>query len=165
MSKAKSFSSTVFLAFSNFIISGCRLIELPRVVITDDFEAFPSFFIYFNNSSNFLTVSPSSPSLLSPSSLLSITLFIWSLKVLHWYCATLVCASNYLPEYSNLFNAAVFSSKYFSGKTSLSFKNSYLLTFPDDKADILAVFCLNYIELYFARFCYRVCSLTNTHLQ
>ena len=55
-----------------------------------------------------------------------------------------VCAFNSLPkgEYSNLFNVAVFSSKYFSGKTFLPVKNSYLLTFPDDKAEILAV-CLS----------------------
>ena len=34
-----------------------------------------------------------------------------------------------------------FSSKSFSGKTSLPAKNSYLLTFPDDKADF-SVVCL-----------------------
>ena len=45
-----------------------------------------------------------------------------------------VCASN-----SNLFIVAAFSSKYISGKTSLPVKNSYLLTFPDDKVEILAV--------------------------
>ena len=52
-----------------------------------------------------------------------------------------VCAFNSFPngEYSNLFNAGAFSSKSFSGKTSLPVKNSYLLTFPDDKAEILAV--------------------------
>ena len=54
------------------------------------------------------------------------------------------CAFNFLPngEYSNLFIAANFSSKSFSGKTSLPFKNSYLPTFPDDKAEISAV-CLS----------------------
>ena len=53
-----------------------------------------------------------------------------------------VCAFNSLPngEYSNLFVVAAFSSKSCSGKTSLPVKNSYLLTFPDDKAEILAVF-------------------------
>ena len=39
------------------------------------------------------------------------------------------------------FIVAAFSSKY-SGKTSLPVKNSYLLTFPDDKAEILAA-CLS----------------------
>ena len=55
-----------------------------------------------------------------------------------------VCAFNSLPkeEYSNHFIAAAFSSKSFSGKTSLVVKNSYLLTFPNDKAEILAV-CLS----------------------
>ena len=50
-----------------------------------------------------------------------------------------VCAFNYLPkiEYSNLFIVATFSSK-----TSLPVKTSYLLTFPDEKAEILAV-CLS----------------------
>ena len=53
-----------------------------------------------------------------------------------------VCAFNSLPngKYSNLFIAAAFCSKSFSGKTSLTVKNSYLLTLPDDKADALAVF-------------------------
>ena len=52
-----------------------------------------------------------------------------------------ICAFNFLSkgEYSNLFIAAAFSSKSFSGKISLPVKNSYLLTFPDDKAEILAV--------------------------
>ena len=49
---------------------------------------------------------------------------------------------NSLPneEYSNLFIVVAFSSKSFSGKTSLSVKNSYLLIFPDDKAEILVVY-------------------------
>ena len=53
------------------------------------------------------------------------------------------CAFNSLPngEYSNLFNVTDFSSKSFSGKTLLPVTNSYLLTFPDDTAEILAV-CL-----------------------
>ena len=42
-------------------------------------------------------------------------------------------------EYSNLFIVAGFSSKSFSGKIFLPVKNSYLLIFPDNKAEILAV--------------------------
>ena len=54
------------------------------------------------------------------------------------------CAFNSLPngEYSNLFYLAVFSKKSFSGKTSLPVKNRYILTFPDDKPETLAV-CLS----------------------
>ena len=44
--------------------------------------------------------------------------------------------------YSNLLIAAAFSSKSFSGKTSLRVKNSYLLTFPADKVEIVAA-CLS----------------------
>ena len=44
-------------------------------------------------------------------------------------------------EYSNLFIVAAFSSNSFPGKTSLLVKNSYLLTYPNDKAETLAV-CL-----------------------
>ena len=57
------------------------------------------------------------------------------------FSATLVCFFNSLPngEYSNLFNVAAFSSKSFSGKTSLPVRNSYLLTFPNDKAKVLTV--------------------------
>ena len=52
-----------------------------------------------------------------------------------------VCAFNSLlnDEHSNLLVVAAFSSKPFSGKRSLPVKYSYLLTFPDDKAEILAV--------------------------
>ena len=55
-----------------------------------------------------------------------------------------VCVFNFLPNgnYSNLFNSAVFSSRSLSGKASFPVKNSYLLTFPDDKAEVLAV-CLS----------------------
>ena len=55
-----------------------------------------------------------------------------------------ICAFNSLPKdkYLNFFIVATFSSKSFSGKTSLPIKNSFLLTFPDDKAEILAV-CLS----------------------
>ena len=49
-----------------------------------------------------------------------------------------VCAFKFLPhgEYSKLFTVAASSSKSFSDKTSLPVKNSILLTFPDDKAEI-----------------------------
>ena len=45
---------------------------------------------------------------------------------------------NLLPngKSSNLLIAAVFSNNLFSGKTSYLVKNSYLPTFPDDKAQI-----------------------------
>ena len=69
-----------------------------------------------------------------------------------------VGALNSLPnrEYSNLYNVVAFSSMSFSGKTSLADKHSYLLTFPDDKAEFLT-FCLQKnIELYLAQFCYRL---------
>ena len=63
-----------------------------------------------------------------------------------------VCAFNSLShiEYSNLFNVAAFSSKSFSGKNFCQFKKSYLLTFPDDKTEILEV-CLS--KLYCDLFC------------
>ena len=50
-----------------------------------------------------------------------------------------VCVFISLPKdkYSNLFIVEAFSSKSFSGKTSLPVKSSYLLTFPHDKAEIL----------------------------
>ena len=38
-------------------------------------------------------------------------------------------------EYLNLLIVAAFSNSPFSGKTSSPAKNSYLLTFPDDKAN------------------------------
>ena len=74
---------------------------------------------------------------------------------------------NSLPntECSKLFNAATFCSKSFPRKTSFPFKKLYLLTFPDDKAEILAVYLSNYIELCFAHVvidCFNI--LTNTHL-
>ena len=54
------------------------------------------------------------------------------------------CAFNSSPnnEYSNLFIVAAFCNRSFLCKTTLSVRNSYLLLFPDDKADILAV-CLS----------------------
>ena len=53
-------------------------------------------------------------------------------------------ALNFLPnrEYLNLLNVATSSNKSFCGETYLSVKKSYLLTFPHDKAEILAV-CLS----------------------
>ena len=42
-------------------------------------------------------------------------------------------------KYSNLFIVAAFSNNSFSDKTSLPVQNSYSLTFPDDKAEILTV--------------------------
>ena len=60
------------------------------------------------------------------------------------YCfrTTLVCFFNSLPnaEHSNTLIVAAFSKSFFSGKISSTVKNSYLLIFPDDKANILAVF-------------------------
>ena len=55
-----------------------------------------------------------------------------------------VCAFNSLPkgQYSNIFIVAALSSKSFSGKIYLPVKNSYLLTFTDNTAEILAV-CLS----------------------
>ena len=63
-----------------------------------------------------------------------------------------VCAFNYLPKgkYPNCFIVAAFFNWSFSGKTSLPLKNSYLLTFPDDKAQILTVCLSKSIELCFA---------------
>ena len=60
-----------------------------------------------------------------------------------FFFAMSVCIFNFLPngEYSNLFIIAAFPKKTFSGEASLLGKNSYLLTYPDDKAEILAV-CL-----------------------
>ena len=49
-------------------------------------------------------------------------------------------------EYSNLLIIIANSSKYFSGKTS-PVKNSYLLTFFDDEAEILGVCYVNHTEL------------------
>ena len=55
-----------------------------------------------------------------------------------------VCDFNSLRngKYSNLFIVAAFSNNFFSGKNFLPVKNSYLRTFPDDKAKIIAV-CLS----------------------
>ena len=61
-----------------------------------------------------------------------------------WFFAISVCAFNSLPngEYSNLLNGAAFCNKSFLDETSLPVENSYLLTFSDDIAEILAV-CLS----------------------
>ena len=55
-----------------------------------------------------------------------------------------VCAFNSLPKgkYSNLFIVTAFSTKSFQAKRlSLPVNNSYLLAFPDGKAEIFTV-CL-----------------------
>ena len=54
-------------------------------------------------------------------------------------------------EYSNLFFIAAFSDK-----ISLPVKNSNLLIFPDDKAEILAAFLSNSYWAWFAWFCYQL---------
>ena len=55
-----------------------------------------------------------------------------------------ICAFNYLykGKYLNLLIVVAFSYKSFCIKTSLPVKKLYLLTFPDNKAEILAV-CLS----------------------
>ena len=56
-----------------------------------------------------------------------------------------VSAFNSLPKGKYSFFVVVAAALYrnsYPGKTSLLVKNSYLLTFPDDKAEILAV-CLS----------------------
>ena len=75
-----------------------------------------------------------------------------------------VYAFNSLPKgkNSNLFIIAAFSRKYFSvkKKTSLAVRNSYLLTFPDDKAEILAA-CPS--KSYWALFCLIVLFLLSLY--
>ena len=63
---------------------------------------------------------------------------------------------NSLPnsEYSNLLLVAVFSFNSFPGKTSSSFKNSYLPRFSDNKAEILVVYFSKSSWDLLARFCY-----------
>ena len=79
---------------------------------------------------------------LSPSSFLS------DPKALsdYWLCcfAMSVCLFNSLTNgvYSNILIIAAFCNILFSGKISPPIKNSYLLTFPDDKAKALAL-CLS----------------------
>ena len=65
---------------------------------------------------------------------------------------------NSLPngEYSNLSFVAAFLGKSFSSKRSWSVKNSDLLKFADNKAEILAVSqSINGIELFFAQIYYQ----------
>ena len=50
-----------------------------------------------------------------------------------------------LDEYSNLLIVATFSNESISGKTSSPVKNLYLLTFANDKAEILAA-CLSKLD-------------------
>ena len=57
-------------------------------------------------------------------------------------------------KYSNLLLVAAFSSNSFSGKTSSSFKNSYLPRFSDNKAEILVVYFSKSSWDLLARFCY-----------
>ena len=56
---------------------------------------------------------------------------------------------NSLPngEYSNLLIVAAFSDKSFSGKISSLVKNLYLIIFPDDRTESLAV-CLSKSPCY-----------------
>ena len=65
-----------------------------------------------------------------------------------------VCVFDFLlhGEYSKFFIVATFSSKSFSSKTPSLVKNSSLLIFPDDKAEIYQ----SYVELCYARFCYQL---------
>ena len=79
------------------------------------------------------------------------------LDLIYCFFGMSFCACNSFPkgEYSDFFIVAAFPSKSFFGKTSLPIKNLYLLTFPVDKAKLLAV-CLNCIELCLTRFCYRL---------
>ena len=55
-------------------------------------------------------------------------------------------------EYLNLFVVAAFSYSLLFDKTSSLVKNSYLPTFPDDKAEILVADNLKCIELFFLNF-------------
>ena len=73
-----------------------------------------------------------------------------------------VCPFTSLPngDYSNLFNSVAFFNKSFSSKTSFRVKNSFLLTFPDDKAEMLAV-CLSFVLRDFVIDCFNF--LTNSH--
>ena len=65
------------------------------------------------------------------------TAFLYSVS-LPFYFHYLICNGIYL----NLLNVAAFTNKCSSNKASLSVKNSYLPTFPNNKAKILAV-CLS----------------------
>ena len=82
----------------------------------------------------------------------------YCLIMLLFFFVTSVCAFNSLPKgkYSNLLNVVAFNSKYFSSKTSFPVKNSYLLIFHDDKAEILSFVLVNFFIDCFK-------FLTNTH--
>ena len=69
-----------------------------------------------------------------------------------------VCFFNSLPnsKYSNLLIVAAFSNNSFSSKTSFPVKNLYLPVFPDDKAEILAVYLY---KLFRALFCCNLLSV------
>ena len=66
-----------------------------------------------------------------------------------------ICFLNSLPnsKYSNLLIIAAFPNCPFSGQISSLVKNSYLPIFSDNKAEIIAVNC---IELCFAPCCYQL---------
>ena len=72
-----------------------------------------------------------------------------------------VCFLNSLSngEYSNLLIVAAFTNKCFPSKTFLPVKNSSLPTFPDDKAEILAVYLS---KSYRALFCSILLSIQVT---
>ena len=65
---------------------------------------------------------------------------IFDTVILQFQSAVLIICPT--AKIQNLFIVAAFSNNYFSGKTSLLVKNLYLITFPDDKAEILVV-CLS----------------------
>ena len=85
------------------------------------------------------------------------SLFLSDLKTLpnFWNCfsATVVWLFSFFSngKYSNFLIAVAFSNKSFSGTTSLPVKNSYSLTLPDDKAEILVI-CLSksYWDLFWS---------------
>ena len=69
-------------------------------------------------------------------------------------------STHYLMVNIHVLIVAAFSSSPLFGKTSWPVKNSYLLAFPDDKADILAVclfVCLDilgFVSLHFVIDCF-----------
>ena len=80
------------------------------------------------------------------------------------YCFSVksVCFSNLLTngDYSDLLTAGAFSDNYFSDKTYLLVTNSDILIFPDDKAEILAIYLS---KSYWDFFCYIFLWITNSH--
>ena len=146
---------SVFSALSNFIITGCRLKVLPRLLTFVNLVVLPLFFITFNIVSNALVISlPSllSSSLLSRFPLLLSTLFLCYFISFYWSFAISVCLFSSLPnrDYLKLLIVTAFLNSSFSGKISSPPKNSYLPTFPDEKAKILAVYLP---KSYWALFC------------